>query len=280
VRLERRPLQEAPDGLAFWDFPPCQIDGAAARDPRPAAVREPRPADARTPRALLSLASAGSMRFLGPRGNPERTRLFGELGLEEERTLALELAHSRNVVFPEGAADFERLADQARLDGGADGIVLRDPGLVATVTVADCMPIWILDRSSGAFGVLHSGWKGTGILARAVEELERRFGTCPESVSVILGPAIGPCCYDVPGQRAEAFGAEFGPASIARRGGRPYLDLLSANLAIAERLGLGSALAIEACTFCDPRFGSYRRQGPGAFTRMLAACGHFGGDRA
>jgi polyphenol oxidase len=151
--------------------------------------------------------------------------------------------------------------------------VLRDPSLAAAVTVADCMPIWLLDRRSGAFGILHSGWRGTGILGVAMRAIARRFGSDPGSISVILGPAIGCCCYAVGEERAEAFAAEHGEGSVSRSGGRWRLDLRAANISIAERAGAGSLLSIEACTSCDPRLGSYRRQGPDSFTRMLAVCG-------
>jgi polyphenol oxidase len=219
--------------------------------------------------ALLSLASSGDMKFGSPDSLPRRELFLRSLGLEGCSCVGLHLAHSRNVIFPDRPEEAELLA--AAL-GGADGILLRDPSLAASVTVADCMPIWLLDRDSGAFGVLHSGWRGTGILGRAVSLLAERYGSRPSALSVILGPAIGSCCYAVPEERAEAFAAEFGPAAVARREGQVFLDLRSANLSLAERAGVGSLLSIEACTSCDSRLGSYRRQGPASFTRMLALC--------
>jgi copper oxidase (laccase) domain-containing protein len=158
---------------------------------------------------------------------------------------------------------------------GADGIVLRDRSLVATVTVADCMPIWILDRDSGAFGVLHSGWKGTGILAAAVEGIARRWGSPASAISAILGPAIGSCCYEVPAERGAAFARRFGEEAAFRKGGAWAIDLRAANIGLARSLGIGALLSVEACTGCDDRLGSYRRQGAASFTRMLAACGLF-----
>jgi len=139
------------------------------------------------------------------------------------------------------------------------------------------MPIWVLDGDCGAFGVLHSGWKGTGILAEAVGVLGETFGSRPSAMSVILGPAIGRCCYDVDEGRAAAFAAEFGASCAERRGATWRLDLRSANLELASTLGIGSLLSIEACTGCDERLGSFRREGPVAFTRMVAACGRFPG---
>jgi hypothetical protein len=229
----------------------------------------------REPVALLSLASEGDMKYGDPDAERNRARFLSSAGVDPNRALGLRLAHSRTVLFPEDIDHHHRLSREAEARGGADGIVLRDSALVATVTVADCMPIWILDRDSGAFGVLHSGWKGTGILAEAVDTLARRFGSRPSSICVILGPAIGSCCYEVPAERAQAFAAEHGKETAFPLRGSWRIDLRAANMALARSLGLGALLSVEACTSCDHRLGSYRRQGPRSFTRMLAACGRF-----
>ena len=99
-----------------------------------------------------------------------------------------------------------------------------------------------------------------------------RFGSRTSSIAVILGPAIGPCCYSVSEERAAAFSAEFGENCVERRGGSSYIDLRSANVSIAEKSGIGHLLSIDACTSCDGRLGSFRRQGGASFTRMLAVC--------
>jgi hypothetical protein len=222
--------------------------------------------------ALLSFASRGDMKFGDPVSKGNRDAFLRDAGIDPTACLGLPLVHSRNVIFSSRADEVSVLASEAR---GADGLILRDPGLAASVTVADCMPIWILDRDSGAFGILHSGWRGTGILARAVDILVGRCGSRPSSIAVILGPAIGSCCYAVPEERAAAFSSEFGTSSVALRNGSWRIDLRAANIAIAERAGIGHLLSVEACTSCDPRLGSYRRQGAKDFTRMMAVCGHF-----
>jgi polyphenol oxidase len=226
--------------------------------------------------ALLSTASEGDMKYGDPACAPNRARALSAAGADPGRALGLALAHSRNVLFPADAEEHAALAAAAAgSGGGADGIVLRGSALVATVTVADCMPIWVLDRDSGAFGVLHSGWKGTGILAAAVAGIARRFGSAASSISAILGPAIGSCCYEVPAERARAFAREFGDEAAFSEGGAWKIDLRAANLGLARSLGLGALLSVDACTSCDERLGSCRRQGPASFTRMLAACGRF-----
>jgi copper oxidase (laccase) domain-containing protein len=209
------------------------------------------------------------------RPGPARRAFLASWGLDPEQVLGAELHHTRRVLFLEPGR--ESLLGQARAgepEEAWDGFLV-DPRLGAwvSVTVADCMPIWVLDRASGAYAVLHSGWKGTGILATAVTALAVAYGSKPSELSVILGPAIGACCYPVPPERARIFEAEFGPSAVVRTGGSERLDLRAANLALAESLGIGALSSVEACTSCDGRLGSYRREGKASFTRMLACCG-------
>lgn len=224
------------------------------------------------PEACLSLAVWGDMRYLEGVDNPRRSAFFSHLGLLPAAVLGAELYHTRRVLL-EGRHGLELAGPEpaeACPVASHDGILLCDAERAACITVADCMPIWLLDGHSGSFGVLHSGWKGTGILAVALTSLAKEFGSPPEAISVILGPAIGACCYAVPPERAGAFAREFGPGAVREEGGRALLDLRAANVALASRLGVGALLSVEACTACDPRLGSFRREGPESFTRMAA----------
>ncbi len=226
------------------------------------------------PEALLSLRSAGDMRYRDTERNPNRDAFFRARGIEPAAVIGLELRHTRRVLAPRDAEEHRLFARRAALEGGADGILLPPgTGLWASITVADCMPIWLFDRSSGAYGILHSGWKGTGILETATRFLESRHGSRPSDLAVILGPSIGACCYAVPAERARSFAAEFGEGAAPSLSASPRIDLREANLALARRIGIGELLSIEACTCCDARLGSFRREGSASFTRMLAAIG-------
>jgi len=221
------------------------------------------------PYAALSLAAAGDMGFGDDENRSRRAAWLREAGFDPRRAGSVDLVHSRKVVAAERAEDCRGLE--------ADGIVAPGRGAELSclvITVADCMPIFLFDSATGAYGLLHSGWKGTGILAEAVSTMARLYGTRPADVSATFGPRIGPCCYAVDEARASAFEAEFGPAAVSRAGGGLRLDLVAANLAIAGRLGLGAVEVVDACTYCGDGYGSFRRQGPGRFTRMAAVIGY------
>lgn len=216
--------------------------------------------------ALLSIRSVGSMRYQPGVHNPKREAWLRAVGFDPDRVLALPLVHSRRVYRARVPADLTGLE--------GDGIVTDNPDAYPVLTVADCMPIFLFDPDSGAFGVLHSGWKGTGILAEACRLMVAEFGTRASRLSVAFGPCVGVCCYPVDEERAVVFSNEFGSSAVVRQDGLPRLDLITANLALAENLGISTITVLDICTSCDLNLGSYRREGPLEFTRMAAAIGY------
>ena len=209
----------------------------------------------------LSTVDAGD---LGPSGgpNPRRDEWLAKRGYNPARTALRKQVHSRRIVCPGSVSDFQ---DEA------DGTASDDPTLALAVTVADCMPIAVHDPVSGAFAMLHSGWKGTGILGHALDLFQQRWGSSAHDINVLLGPCIGPCCYPVDEARAAEYAAEWGEASVVRgEDGSARLDLRAANREILRRHGVSLVTNAVICTGCTQRLGSYRRQGPERFVRMVA----------
>lgn len=219
------------------------------------------------PAAMISLRVAGDMGLRDPSNEARRSAWLYARGFDPERAAYPDMSHSRDVVEVHDAKAARGVA--------ADGMVCAglESRACLLITVADCVPIFVYDRGSGAFGLLHSGWKGTGILAEGLRAIASRFGSRPSDIAITLGPSIGVCCYRVDEKRAAAFEAEFGSGAVRRDDNGARLDLVEANKAIAAKAGIGSVLALGICTACDERFGSYRREGPGGFTRMAAVLG-------
>lgn len=145
----------------------------------------------------------------------------------------------------------------------ADVVISRAPGVAACVSVADCVPILLADPDGGAVAAVHAGWRGT--IARAAAEgvraLAREAGAPPSRLLASVGPAIGPCCYEVSPDLAERFRHALGPETV-RDGARPRLDLWRANVAVLRAEGV-AAERIEVlgrCTSCEREaFFSHRR---------------------
>jgi YfiH family protein len=212
------------------------------------------------PTALLSLACLGDM-ALKPRPAAlvveETARLF-----PGRRFVWLCQEHSR-IVRRAGAGD-------AAAGLAGDGLATDDPKTLLGVSVADCMPVFLWDTVGGSRALLHSGWKGTGIVREALRLMKAAYGSRPENIRALLGPSIRSCCYAVPEERAKSFAREFGENAAVLRDGAWHLDLAAANTNILRAEGCRSVFAYPACTCHDARFSSYRRQGKAGFTRMLA----------
>jgi polyphenol oxidase len=214
-------------------------------------------------RAGISFAAAGDMRLSLRDVLPHRSRLFDSLGFASNRVYALRQVHSQGVVVV-GAGDAPDPME-------ADGMITDRTDVLLTVTVADCLPIMLFDTRTGAFGLVHSGWKGTGIAADAVRLMGKTFGTWPNDVRATIGPGIGACCYAVHEDRAHGFAAEFGADVVTRLAdGRPALDLRAANVSLLTSAGVEDITVVSDCTCCTSSLGSFRRQGPQDYTLMLA----------
>ena len=123
-----------------------------------------------------------------------------------ESLVTLRQIHSDVVrVFPTPAATAPQ----------ADAAISSHAGLFLGIQTADCVPILLADPRRHVVAAVHAGWRGT--LARiAVKTLGRmrlEFGTNPEDVLAALGPAIGPCCYEVGPEVAQAFLGQFAHAA-------------------------------------------------------------------
>ncbi len=157
----------------------------------------------------------------------------------------------------------------------ADIAMTHAPGTAVAVQVADCVPLLLSDRTSGAVAAVHAGWRGAaaGVAARAVDAMRRHFGSRASELVAAIGPSIGPCCYQV-GQ--DVFGAfsEAGFSGAQLRDwfepdpapGRYRLDVPRAvrDQLAAAGLRVSNIGSCGLCTACHPSlFYSYRREGPG-----------------
>jgi YfiH family protein len=145
----------------------------------------------------------------------------------------------------------------------ADAVVLRHPGTVGVIQVADCLPVLLAAADGRAVAAAHAGWRGlaAGVLEATVERLAEPAG----SLMAWLGPAIGPAHFEVGDEVRAAFtqqdpGAAGAFAPNAR--GRWQCDLARLARRRLQALGVQQVYGGRWCTFADPtRFFSYRREG-------------------
>jgi polyphenol oxidase len=175
---------------------------------------------------------------------------------------------NRRILCSELGADADRLAINHQVHGTTanravvgvravspgDALWTDEPGVPILALAADCVPV-ALARTDGppAVAVAHAGH--VGLLAGVVGEAVRALG---EHVAAAIGPAAGPCCYEVGPDVSEPYRRRFGDRVL---GGR-RLDLwLSAELALREA-GVENVHRTDLCTICNPDlFFSHRRDG-------------------
>ncbi len=151
----------------------------------------------------------------------------------------------------------------------ADGHATAQRGLLMTVTVADCVPVFIADRRGRAAALVHAGWRGVagGILAAGARLLELRAGVAAADLAVHCGVAICGKCYEVGEEVARAVLGAAAPA------GKSRLDLRAALAGQAAGLGISDVSISPDCTSCD--FGRYysHRASHGDVARQIAWLG-------
>ena len=146
---------------------------------------------------------------------------------------------------------------KVRPDLGADGHLTDQKGLLLGVTVADCVPVFLVDPVDQVIGLLHAGWRGVvaGILERGIGLLAAEWETAPGNLHVHFGPSICGGCYEVGGEVHRALGL--------KDPGRPEpVDLRNrlASRAAASGVPPGQITQSTWCTLCgESPFFSHRR---------------------
>ncbi len=175
-----------------------------------------------------------------------RRRLCAEVGADPE---ALSLNRQKHTTLV-------HRAHAGRRGEPGDGLWTDERGLPLLALGADCLPIGLarVNGAKPALSVVHAGWRGLleGIAAKGVEALGGGL------VAAAIGPAIGPCCYEVGEEVAEPFRRAFG-FGLVRDG---HLDLWTAAERGLRAAGVARVVRFDLCTACNPElFFSERRTG-------------------
>lgn len=161
----------------------------------------------------------------------------------------------------------------------ADGMITNKPGVLLTTYYADCVPLYFFDPQTSAIGIAHAGWKGTmlkiGVII--VNEMKKNFGTNPKDCIAVIGPSIGPCCYEVDYRVLQPMKKSYPNFSkiIRQKNGRTFLNLWEANKLSLQESGLQNIniYISKLCTYCShEHFFSHRRD-MGKTGRMAAVIG-------
>lgn len=153
-------------------------------------------------------------------------------------------------------------------DHRMDALVSHVDNILLGVKTADCVPVLVGDARTGAFAAIHAGWRGTvqSIVVKAIERLNKIYGTRPEDLTAAIGPAATARHYEIGQDVIDAFRANF-PGSehlfTPTKENHALIDLHTANR--EQLLGAGvRAENIAVAPLCTMErtdlFFSYRRE--------------------
>ena len=181
--------------------------------------------------AAFTSAADGDMNL-----GTERARISATLDMDSEWALLTQV-HGADVVEVDSPGVFT-----------ADGMVTTTPRLPIAVRTADCVGVVL--HGEGVVGVAHAGWRGAaaGILEGVVEVM-RSHAAAP--VRAVVGPFIGPCCFEVGPEVVAAFPE----ACATTTWGTPAVDL---GAVVRHRLAGVDVNFAGGCTRCGDRWFSHR----------------------
>lgn len=141
-----------------------------------------------------------------------------------------------------------------------DAVITKSTKTICAILTADCLPIFISNKSGTQVGVAHAGWKG--VINGIIESLVNQFDS--HELLVHFGPAISQKHFEVGQEVYQQFidkNIKFKGAFIPS-GNNHKLDLYQAARIILNELGVKSISGGDECTFAQQdRYFSYRRDG-------------------
>jgi YfiH family protein len=148
----------------------------------------------------------------------------------------------------------------------ADAHYTTKPDLPIAVLVADCLPVLLCDMAGTCVAAVHAGWRGLacGVLRTAVKSLADK-----DELMAWMGPAIGPCHFEVGPEVRAAFPAMMAHFTPADQPSHWMMDMWAIAAIQLNEMGVTRIYSSRQCTYCDAaNFYSYRRDGGGG--RMAA----------
>ncbi len=184
-----------------------------------------------------------------------RAAVLAAMGIAQREFIVLKQVHSDSIVQVNSGAS--RAIE-------ADALWTADRNACIGVVAADCVPILIAHKDGLFVAAAHSGWRGTAehIASKLVKRL-LRGGAQVDDLRAAIGPAIGPCCFEVSEDTSSALHKAYSNAPEAfspRPGSKEAVNLWRLNYRDLRQAGLAPRHidCLEYCTACSERFFSYR----------------------
>jgi len=199
-----------------------------------------------------------------------RKKFFSALDVSSSSAVRAELVHGNKVVIV-------RTRDAGSEIAKTDGLITGDKNLFLSVTIADCLPIFIYDPVNKTISLIHASWRGLKkeILSVAIKKLIDGYQSKTENLIIGIGPGISRCHFEVKDDVLSHF-KSFLPETLESRNGKRFLDLKQIAKLQLQELGVQEKnIAVNPfCTYCQKdKYYSYRRDKPKSIEAMVAVFG-------
>ncbi|MEW6623158.1 MAG: peptidoglycan editing factor PgeF [Bacillota bacterium] len=209
-----------------------------------------------------------------------RKKFFAALGFSLNEGVSVNQVHGNHVKTVEVTDKGRGIMTIENTLCSADALVTNKPGILLTTYYADCVSVFIYDQKTNSIGLAHAGWKGTllKIASATVKKLQHVYQTNPKDCIAVIGPSIGPCCYEVDNRVLESMKkayAEWPEYMWSFNESIIKLNLWELNKMSLQESGLKeqNIYISGLCTHClDNLFFSHRRDN-GKTGRMAAVFG-------
>lgn len=203
------------------------------------------------PILFISKKADGHCGLLHPEN---RKKFFEKVGLTEKEVVSMHLTHTLNVEVVDKS-------DGGKLFEDTDGLITNVPGLFLALPVGDCAPVMIYDPEKNVIAAVHAGWRGlySGIIKKAVSEMEAEFESSPKDLTVYIGAYICGKHYEIKEDVSSKFSGY--TECIKWEKGKIFMDI--GRVALRQLLECGviekNIKTDKTCTFEDSDHYSYRR---------------------
>lgn len=218
--------------------------------------------------AVMSERKDGSMKLFSDSDlNLENREIFfSKVGISKNKIVAAEIVHGTKVAIVDNSSPDFIL--------GADGLITKDANIFLSVTVADCIPIYLYESRQNIIGVIHCGWRGIvdGIIENAMGKIFD-LGGKSENLKVVLGPGINKCHFEIKEDVLDKFSNY--PEFVIRRNEQIFVDLkgIIKKQLNNFKINTENIEDNDECTMESGRYFSFRRDKPKITEAMVAVIG-------
>lgn len=206
-------------------------------------------------------------------------QLCSFLGLDYNGLVRSKQTHTKNVEI----IDTQNGMFPKELDD-VDALVTEKENKILSLVFADCMPIFVIDKTKQIIANIHSGWQGTlqKISLETINKMIDVFKCNPKDIYIFIGPTIRKCHFEVDEDVKDKFVKEYKgicneeefvtKSSVERK---YYIDTICLNKRILESVGLPKENIIDSniCTVCNSNLiHSYRAEKENALRCTSVIC--------